>query len=187
MRRLAACGVLCLWSVAAAADGLDAVMNLLAARRHGETSFVEQQFLSVLKAPVESWGELVYDAPGRLEKRTLGPRAESLVLDGGVVTVQRGRRTHTLDLKSYPQLLPFVDSLRATLAGDRGALERVFRIEFSGDPERWTLVLVPSDAQLAKDVARVRIDGARAELLTVEIRQRDGDRSLMTLRPHPAP
>jgi hypothetical protein len=158
-----------------AADDLDTVMHLLAARHHGEVSFVEQQFISLLKRPVESSGELIYDAPGRLEKRTLEPHPESLVLDNEVVTVQRGHRSHALDLKSYPQILPFVESIRATLAGDRIALERVFRLDFSGDAGRWTLVLVPLDPQ---------IDGMRDTLIKVEIRQADGDRSLMTLRAH---
>ena len=165
-------------------DALDEVMHSLAQRRHGEVSFVEQQFLSLLKRPVESYGELIYDAPNRLEKRTIEPRAETLVVDGETVTVQRGRRSHTLDLKAYPQLLPFVESIRATLAGDRAALERLFRLEFTGSEVRWTLELRPLDAQLAKSVADIRIEGSGDELSRVEIRQPDGDRSLMTLRAH---
>jgi hypothetical protein len=53
---------------------LDAVMSLLAMRQHGRVEFVEQQFLAILNHPVESSGELRYDAPDRLEKRTLLPR-----------------------------------------------------------------------------------------------------------------
>jgi len=182
---------LCLALLAAApvhgtGEDFDALMQSLAARRHGEVSFVEQHFLALLKRPVESSGELIYDAPDRLEKRTLEPRPETLVLDGSVLTVQRGGRKHVLDLNSYPQVLPFVESIRATLAGDRPALERVFRLEFSGSIARWTLVLVPRDAAVAKAVSRVEIDGMRDALLTVQIRQPDGDRSLMTLRP-PSP
>ena len=169
---------------AGAADALDEVMHSLAQRRHGQVSFVEQQFLHMLKRPVESYGELIYDAPNRLEKRTIEPRPETLVVDGELVTVQRGRRNHVLDLKAYPQILPFIESIRATLAGDRAALERLFRLEFAGSEMRWTLVLRPLDAQLAKTVAEIRIDGLRDELSRVEIRQSDGDRSLMTLRAH---
>ena len=172
---------------AGAPDALDGVMHSLALRRHGQVSFVEQQFLSMLKRPVESYGELIYDAPNRLEKRTIEPRPETLVVEGDVVTVQRGRRSHVLDLKAYPQILPFVESIRATLAGDRAALERLFRLEFAGSEMRWTLVLTPLDARLAKTVAQIRIDGSRDELSRVEIRQPDGDRSLMTLRAHPDP
>jgi hypothetical protein len=163
-------------------NALEEVMHSLAQRRHGEVSFVEQQFLSLLKRPVDSSGELIYDAPDRLEKRTTLPHPETLVVDGETVTVQRGRRSHTLDLKAYPQILPFIESIRATLKGDRAALERIFRLEFTGNAMRWALDLTPLDAQLAKSVAEIRIDGSRDELQRVEIRQPDGDRSLMTLR-----
>ena len=192
-RRVAGISLCLLWSLAlppgarvrAAPDDLDTVMHLLAQRRHGEVSFIEQHFLSLLKRPAESSGVLIYDAPNRLEKRTLEPRAESLVLVGDVVSVQRGGHSRVLDLKSYPQVRPFVDSIRATLAGDRGALERSFRLEFSGGAARWTLILSPTDAQVAKSVTQVQIDGAADDLLRVEIRQSDGDRSLMTLRAAP--
>jgi len=185
LRALFGCLTVCAGSAACAdSDALDDVLHSLAARRHGEVSFIEQHFLSLLKRPAESSGELIYDAPDHLEKRTVEPHPESLVLQGHVLTVQRGRSTRVLDLKSYPQVVPLIESIRATLAGDRAALEQRFKLEFGGDAARWTLVLTPLDAQVAKVVARVQIDGARDNLLRVEIRQADGDRSLMTLRPH---
>lgn len=181
-----------LWALLAAAahgagDGLDELMHLLAGRQHGQVSFVEQHFLALLKRPVESFGELTYDAPDRLEKRTLEPRPESMLLVGAELTIRRGSHSRVLDLKSYPQVLPFVESIRAVLAGDRGALERVFRVDYVGDLARWALILIPRDIKMAKTVAQVRIDGSQDKLLTVEIRETDGDRSLMTLREHPSP
>ena len=166
---------------------LDEVMRLLAMRRHGRVEFIEQHFLAVLKHPIESSGELRYEAPDHLEKRTILPRPETVVLDGGVVTVERGEHRRVLDLHRYPQIQPFIESIRATLAGDRGALERVFHLEFAGTVERWSLTLNPLDHQLARIVQVVQIDGSRDQLLRVEIRQPDGDRSLMTLRTPAAP
>jgi hypothetical protein len=168
-------------------DDRDQLMQLLAARRHGQVDFIEQHFLAVLKRPVESSGELFYDAPDRLEKRTLEPRRESLLLSGDTLTVQRGTHAHVLDLKAYPAVLPFIESIRATLAGDLSALERVFTVEYAGDLAHWMLTLIPRDAQAAKYVARVRIEGTRDTLLRVEVLEPGGDRSLMTLRNHPAP
>jgi hypothetical protein len=183
---------LCLTAMAAAAalaasSDFDEVMALLAARRHGRVEYVEQQFLAVLDHPLESSGELRYDAPDRLEKRTLLPRQETLVLAGGELTIERGARRHVMDLHRYPQVLPFVESIRATLAGDRGALEQVFHVEFTGSVQRWSLSLVPLDQRLLRTVREVHIDGSRDELRRVEIRQADGDRSLMTLRTPAAP
>jgi outer membrane lipoprotein-sorting protein len=185
----ALCAVLALTLPAAhAASGdLQELMHLLAARRHGQADFVEQHFLGVLKRPVESYGVMIYDAPRRLEKRTVEPRPERLVLDGEELTIERKGHTHVLDLAAYPSLLPFIESLRATLAGDLPALERVFKVDFSGTLERWTLTLSPRDSKVSKTVSQVRVDGSRDALLKVEILETNGDRSLMTLRDHPAP
>jgi hypothetical protein len=103
------------------------------------------------------------------------------------MTVERAGHRHVVDLHRYPQLLPFIESIRATLAGDRSALEKTFHVDFSGTVRRWTLTLVPLDRQLARTVKQVQIDGSADQLLKVEIRQSDGDRSLMTLRPSAAP
>jgi hypothetical protein len=174
---------------AAAADlrDLDQVMGMLATRQHGRVEFIEQQFLAVLSHPVESSGELRYDAPDRLEKRTLKPHVETLVLSGEVLTVERAHSRRVMDLHAYPQVLPFVESIRATLAGDRKALERLFRLDFTGSVSRWTLTLVPLESKVKQSVSQVRIEGAQDQLLKVEIRQPDGDRSLMTLRPSTLP
>jgi Outer membrane lipoprotein carrier protein LolA-like len=174
-------------SARAVTADFDEVMSLLAARQHGHVEFIEQHFLAVLDRPVESAGELRYDAPDRLEKRTLTPRSETLLLNQGVLTVERGRTHREVDLRAYPQIQPFVESIRATLAGDRPALERLFRVQFSGNATRWTLSLFPLEQQVKHIVAQVRIDGAHDQLLKVEIRETDGDRSLMTLRPAPTP
>jgi Outer membrane lipoprotein carrier protein LolA-like len=163
------------------------VMRLLSTRQHGRVDFVEQHFLAVLKRPTESSGELRYDAPDRLEKRTLQPHAETLLLAGGILTIERGHSRRVLDLRAFPQAQPFVESIRATLAGDRGALERMFDVEFGGSVDRWAMSLVPLQDKVKESVAEVRIDGARDQLLRVEIRQPDGDRSLLTLRPAARP
>jgi hypothetical protein len=172
---------------AAGAGDLDEVLGLLAMRQHGRVEFIEQHFLAVLSRPIESSGELRYDAPDRLEKRTLKPHVETLVLAGGVLTVERAHSRRVMDLHAYPQVLPFVESIRATLAGDRSALERVFQLNFAGSVSRWTLTLVPLESKIKQSVSQVRIEGIRDQLLKVEIRQPDGDRSLMTLRPSTLP
>jgi len=168
-------------------NDLDEIMGLLAMRPHGRVEFIEQQFLHVLSHPIESSGELRFDAPDRLEKRTLKPHAETLVLSGGIMTVERAHSRRVIDLHAYPQVQPFVESIRATLAGDRGALERLFHVDFTGSVSRWTLTLLPLESKVKQSFAQVRIDGARDQLLRVEIRQPDGDRSLMTLRPSTLP
>lgn len=157
------------------------VMGLFAARTAGRVAFTEVHELAMLKQPLTSSGELVYVAPDHLEKRTTEPKAETLVLDHGMLTAQRGRHTYTVALKDAPQVVPFVESVRATMAGDRAALERYFTTRFEGDAAHWRLTLLPRDAAIAKSVQQIRMDGERASIRSVEIRETDGDRSLMSI------
>jgi hypothetical protein len=159
----------------------DRIMSALAQRRHGHVTFVEKKFIAMLDRPVESSGELLYDAPDRLEKKTLKPRSESLVIEGGVISAQRGRHHYVLDVKQYPQVMPFIESIRATLAGDRAALERTFKVELAGNFDEWTLVLTPLDPKLARTVKEIHIEGEKDLIHLVEIREADGDRSLLTI------
>jgi Outer membrane lipoprotein carrier protein LolA-like len=174
-------GLLIAMNLRAAEDDLDRLMTLLAERTHGHASFVEEDHLAVLDRPVRSSGELLYDRPDHLEKRTLTPRPASLILENGSVTIQSGRHKHVLALRDYPQIAPFIESLRATLAGDRRALEQVFKVAFEGGLEHWTLTLVPLDAKLKGVAQEIRIEGTRDELREVSISQADGDRSVMTI------
>ncbi len=165
----------------APADPFTELLKLLAARRHGRVRFTEVHEMAMLERPLRSSGELLYEAPDHLEKRTVEPRPETLVLEHGVLTAHRGHRTHVLRLRDYPQVAPFVESIRATLAGDRAALERYFHVRFSGDLGHWTLELAPIDATVARTVRDIRIAGERDSIRSVEIRQSDGDRSLLTI------
>jgi hypothetical protein len=171
----------------AASDPLDALMQQLAARPSGHVTFTEVQHLGVLDRPLESSGELLYQAPDRLEKRILKPRPETLVLAHGVLSATRGKHTRTMELAAWPQLAPLLESLRATLTGDRATLERIFSVALEGDAARWTLKLTPKDPEAARAVRRVIITGENAKLETVEILAADGDRSLLTIGAEVAP
>lgn len=162
---------------------LDQLMKSLAQRKHGTVPYVEEDYLAILDRPVKSSGVLVYGAPDHLEKRTLKPKPQSLVLEGDQLTVERGHRTYQMQLSSYPQIAPFVDAVRETLAGNEEGLQKLFKVTLTGALEDWRLQLVPLDKGVARKVARVEIAGARDEIRSVAILQVDGDRSLMTLGP----
>jgi len=157
------------------------LMSAFADNTYGTVSFSEKKYISMLDIPVESSGELLFVPPARLEKRTLKPKAETLVLDGDALTIERQAKKHTLQLKDYPEMAAMIVGIRATLAGDREALEQVYHLDLKGSRDRWTLMLTPLDARVAFVLARIRMDGTQAEVRTVEIVLADGDRSVMTV------
>ncbi|MEO8717207.1 MAG: LolA-related protein [Burkholderiales bacterium] len=166
---------------------LDQLLHGFAQTREAHSSFVEKKSVRVLERPMVSSGELHFSAPDQLEKRTLRPRPELLRLDGDTLTLERGERRLQLSLRGYPQAAAFVESIRGTLAGDRAALERVYRLQLEGSERSWALTLTPREPEMAALVARVRIAGRRAEVSVIEIEQANGDSTLMSVQRLPAP
>lgn len=181
--------VLCACACAAAAAGwnVEALMMNLARQQGGRVAFVERKHLAILDRPVESSGELVYRPPARLEKRTLRPQPEVLVLDGDELSIQRGKQTLRAQLRQYPEAGAFVDSIRGTLAGDLDALQRRYRLVLHGTEERWQLTLLPSDPALAAVVLRIQITGRHDRIEVIETTMADGDRSVLTIAPIAGP
>lgn len=172
---------------ALAAWDIQQLMNSLAQSKSSQASFVERKNIAILERPVESSGELLYTAPDYLEKRTLKPKPESMVIDGGELLIERGRQKHRLQLQAYPELAAFIDSIRGTLAGDRQALERNYQLSLDGTPERWALQLLPRDEKMLAVVQRIRITGARDQMRSIEITQADGDSSVMSIEKQVTP
>jgi outer membrane lipoprotein-sorting protein len=169
-------------ALSSAADwDIDRLMQALATAKPGRATFVEKKYLSIVDGAVQSSGELIYTPPDRLEKRTLKPRPETMVIDGDMLVIERGRQKHTLQLQEYPELAVFIDSIRGTLAGDRKALERSYKLKLDGGEERWTLLLYPTDQKIATTIHLIRIMGSRANVRNIDIIQTGGDRSSMTI------
>ncbi|CAJ0778167.1 hypothetical protein LMG19083_00378 [Ralstonia psammae] len=161
---------------------LDRLMSTLARNKSGRATFSETKTLSIAAQPIESSGELVFVAPDHLEKHTLAPKPEHLVIDGDKLTVERNQRKFTMPLSQYPELGAFIESIRATLAGNRYALEALYKVAIASHGDDWTLTLSPIDARMQKVVSTITLEGTRDVLRSVAIRQADGDHSLMRLQ-----
>lgn len=163
------------------------LMQVLAQTRSAQARFVERKYIAMLDKPVESSGELMFRAPDRMEMRTLRPKKQSLLLEGDRLTMEQDGRQRTVSLQSYPEVAAFVEGIRGTLAGDRQALERVYKVHLLGTPARWQLVLVPLAPSMSRIISRIRIGGSHGEVTLVAYDHADGDRSEMQITPQPRP
>ena len=118
------------WSAARGAEagwGVEALMKSLRQVKSAKARFVERRDLAALTAPLRSSGTLVYVAPGRVEKHTLKPAPESVIIEGDRLTVEKveGGPKRVFNLPDYPVFWAFVESIRSTLAGDLETLSRL--------------------------------------------------------------
>ena len=167
----------------AAAWGVEQLMQDLGKVKVSKARFVERRHLAILTAPLESSGTLLYVAPDRLEKHTLAPRPESMVLERGQLTLESAepKRRRTLRLDDYPVIGVFVESIRSTLAGDLVLLRRLYEVALDGDERKWRLVLKPLDPRMLEVVSEIRIGGSRDWISSIEFLEPGGDRSVMTI------
>ena len=163
--------------------GVEPLMRQLSEVKQSQARFVERKYLRVLNAPLELSGTLIYTRPGRLEKRTLKPKPETLTVVDDILTLENPARNErrVLKLQDYPVLWGFVESIRGTLGGDIKALERFYRVELEGGPAKWQLYLAPRDRKMNEVISLIRIDGSKARIDTIEVQEAHGDRSVMKI------
>ena len=170
--------VLCLAATSAQAQGsltVEQLFALMAGQQRLTATYTEQKHIKGLDAPIESSGELLFEAPSRMVKRTLHPRPETLELDGGQATVERGRQRRTVALEDHPEIAVHVEGLRACLAGDLAALLRVYRVSLSGNAAHWKMILVPRADQAAAQVQAIHLSGEQADIRGVQVFMANGD------------
>lgn len=168
---------------AQAALGIDQLMAELAQHKGGQARFVEKRYIALLDKPVLASGEMTYTPPDRLEKRTLLPKAETIVLDKDVLSLERDKRKLSISLGSRPEAQAFVESIRSTLSGNRKALEQHYVLQVQGERNQWTLVLVPSEPGIAALLQRITVSGSGSQVRSIEYLQTDGDRSELAIEP----
>jgi outer membrane lipoprotein-sorting protein len=168
-----------------AAQGWDlqALMGEMAAVPASRTRFVETRHLALLTRPLELKGSLTYERPHRLTKHVESPFNELLSVDGDALSLVNRTKgeQRIVSLREQPALGALVESVRATLAGDRAQLERHYRVKFSGGRQAWQLQLTPRQAQLRAHVDSIALSGAGARLQHIEVLESGGDSSVMSI------
>jgi len=158
------------------------LMAQLAQVQASRARYAETRHVAMLKQPIELSGTLSYSRPGLIEKKQTRPFLETLRVDGDELTVEREGRTQSVTLRSAPLLGTLVESLRATLAGDGGELQRLFWVSMEGPKERWTLKLTPREMDVVGVVTEISISGSGPRVGRIEIQEPSGDRSVMNIK-----
>ncbi|MBA4261654.1 MAG: acyltransferase [Comamonadaceae bacterium] len=172
---------------AQAAYSIDQLMFDLAQHKGGKARFVEKRHIALLDKPVQASGEMTYTPPDRLEKRTLLPKPETVLLDRNTLSLERDTRKQSINLTSRPEAQAFVESIRSILSGNRKALDAHYALQVQGDRSQWTLLLVPSEPGIAALLQRITVTGSASQVRHIEYLLADGDRSEIAIEPVQAP
>ncbi|WP_149538291.1 LolA family protein [Siccirubricoccus phaeus] len=167
--------------------GLQALLRRFAALPQSRASFTEDKAIPELDLPLPSEGTLSWQAPDRLEKRTLSPIQEVLRVAGDRLLYERPDRgiRREFGLEDQPEMRALVEAIRGTLAGDPGALHRYYDIAFDALPEgAWRMVLTPLSTRVRAAVQRILLSGRGPQILAVDT---EGNGGVTRMRITPLP
>lgn len=142
--------------------------------------FTEEKRMAMLVVPLRSEGEVFFAPPDRLLRRVTSPRESKALLIGGRLTLDSGGRRQEIDLGQNAVVEGFVDTFRHVLAGDRGALERTYRIAFTNDDTGWRITLTPKTDALSRFLRDMVLEGDGRSLRTMTMNEANGDTSVTT-------
>ena len=167
--------------------GIEQLMESLRQVKVASGHFIERRDLQMLTEPLTSSGTLQYTAPDKLQKVTLEPNQEQMVVDGDVLTIEQGpnHEKRTFELHAYPEIWAFVESIRGTLAGNLETLQRFYTLKLIGGMPDWQLQLEPKEAKMRDIIEWIRIVGSQTSIRNVETLERGGDFFRMTVTEDP--
>jgi outer membrane lipoprotein-sorting protein len=158
------------------------LMTAMAGVKETRDTFTESKAMAVLTAPLELSGTLAYMRPNHIEKHVRTPYEEHLVVEGEMLTLTNKDGQKRIALRKYPMIRAFVESIRATLAGDAGALRRFYHVTLAGERRQWVLTLKPLEPQLAEYVRFIKVAGMENRLTRIDIQEAGGDSSVMMIQ-----
>jgi len=165
-------------SAPAMAADVDAawVLRQLAQPVPSQTGFVELRGSALLKEPLRVEGQYRRPDAGTLVREVRVPYAETTTIAGDKVTIDRaGKPPRVFSLQRVPELSDLQASFGALLSGDLATLEQAYRLQASGSPQHWQLVLTPKAQALGARVREVTLRGRDGDLRCIETQPARGE------------
>ena len=158
--------------------GIEDLMQALARIGGVQARFREIRYVSLLTSPLESEGMLYFSPPDLLARHITRPGRSSVVVRGSRVALRDETGYQDLPVGSSELAPALIDHLVGLLRGDLPALRARHAIEFRLDGQSWELRLEPKSRVVRSVIDSIRIEGRGNELITMEIVETSGDRTV---------
>ena len=162
--------------------GVDTLLGEFRAMPGLQAKFREEKRIALLAAPLVSEGTLHFAPPAQLARLTTSPAPSRLVVDGSSLVFGDEQGAESIDLDANPMARLYVDSFLEILAGNRDALEKVWKIELAPGStlDAWTLVLTPGAAPIARIFRALTLKGRGSVVEWLKLVETSGDETLTT-------
>jgi len=167
-----------------------ALMRELAGVTHAKLDFIETKKSIFLITDTTLEGFMEYRAPDYIEKHTVSPFQEKVIIDGDSMLIEKtlsaGKQEEvvipqTYSVDSHPVLKVAVESIRAMLAGDFEILTAGYITTLIGTRDNWELNLEPKETEILEYIESINLSGQDIRITKVVTIQADWDESNLEL------
>ena len=169
---------------------VEELMKGLSEVTHAQLEFRETRQSVFVITDITTEGNMEYRAPDYIEKNTLSPFKEKVVISGDRMEVNKEIDTGKMDemeatqkysVQSHPLLKAAVESIRALLAGNFIMLTDNYTMILDGERSAWNLSLAPRSEEILEHIQEIRLAGEEYMIREVITIQADGDESKLEL------
>lgn len=148
-----------------------------------QADYADVRTIRFLEAPLTSTGRMVYLRPDRLRMDTRTPSRQSVVVDGGRVSVRHDDlgRTERMDLDADRTARAVVYSILRVFGGRFDALDADYACTAAAQADGWRLALTPRNEPVSRAIVRIDVDlGPDRLIRRVVLNEVGGDTSTLT-------
>lgn len=143
-----------------------------------KVDFVEEKRIALLTKPLVNRGTVLFMAPNSLVRRVDSPSSSAIWLKAGELWVRDKTGERKLDVTRWGPANVLINSFLYVLRGDYISLGKHYQIDLTCDNAAWSMRLTPRQADLARIVRFMVINGRGADAESLELLDGSGDRSV---------
>ncbi len=154
----------------------------LAAQPQKHFSFVQEKKLAMLEKPLVTEGELRIAADRHVTWDIHKPYVMRYEISGDTIREIDANGERTIQTGGNPLAAALSEAMAAAFSGQWQGKERLASVTADGKTDNWQLHIQPHSADLQKLVSSIDVQGAQQTITTVQIRESNGDSTLIRLR-----
>ncbi|MBA3580864.1 MAG: outer membrane lipoprotein carrier protein LolA [Gammaproteobacteria bacterium] len=158
-----------------AADSIDVIFKQLKPSDLAKGEFLQKKHIAVLKQPLISEGDFLFDTQYGVLWHTIKPFENKLIITKNKIMPANDPR------QAIPLPAGFGELLPALISGRFKSLQNDFTIEAVKENQGWRATLTPINAGLKSVLANIEISGA-AQPAVIKLKELNGDVTEIQLR-----
>ena len=143
-----------------------------------KSSFIQKKKIKVLKRPLVSSGELIFDRSIGVHWQLIMPYKSTIVIDNKKLTsIDDNGKKVTVKASEKPMLYGFTKIFMSIFAGNTDELKKHFQIYFKADTKGWRIGLIPTSSELKKVISKIVLSGSESTVNAITLWESNGDQT----------